>query len=177
MRILCKLESFYWYFPPNSLGWESGDFKSWLKKCSPLRKMCRRNWVHSAWAGTAAGREATTEYQGGGDQELDPMLIEHYLCNDHEKDNAIQMTTVLKMITMMTTKAVANKDSGSGGESCQMWQIYLHIFDICQVWYICVKIFHSAILVAERDETSWQSWDDRRLRLPLCKRDCDHCDN
>ena len=49
--------------------------------------MRRRNWVHSAWAGTAAGREATTEYQGGGDQELDPMLIEHYLCNDHEKDN------------------------------------------------------------------------------------------
>ena len=56
------------------------------------------------------------------------MLIEHYLCNDHEKDNAIQMATVLKMITMMTTKAVANKDSGSGGESCDRCDRYICIY-------------------------------------------------
>ena len=58
------------------------------------------------------------------------MLIEHYLCNDHEKDNAIQMTTVLKMITMMTTKAVANKDSGSGGSRVAKCDRYICIYFI-----------------------------------------------
>ena len=47
---------------------------------------------------------------------MDPMLMNIIYAMIMKKT----MTTVLKMITMMTTKAVANKDSGSGGERCQM---------------------------------------------------------
>ena len=55
---------------------------------------------------------------------MDPMLMNIIYAMIMKKT----MTTVLKMITMMTTKAVANKDSGSGGSRVAKCDRYICIY-------------------------------------------------